>query len=150
MSPARFTGGNIVLPLYSSRGVSPGTPPNQVTWCVGADPCPKRSPRSRSASCWPRSTTPWTKRCFSSCSALRLRPVHTAGTSVFWNQKRPHRPLSITAVQKQMNRSTCHLSKLKLLCGCTFHGLRHNSVTLWKSRRAASLLLVNRLNSPLM
>jgi site-specific recombinase XerD len=37
-------------------------------------------------------------------TCLPLRPAHAVGTSVFWNQKRPHRPLSITAVHKKMER----------------------------------------------
>src|SRR5438093_2250248 len=37
-------------------------------------------------------------------TCLTLRPAQVPGTAVFWNQKRPHRPLSITAVQKKMER----------------------------------------------
>ena len=37
-------------------------------------------------------------------TCLALRPTHVPGTAVFWNQKRPQRPLSITAVQKKMER----------------------------------------------
>jgi site-specific recombinase XerD len=37
-------------------------------------------------------------------TCLTLRPAHAVGTSVFWNQTCPQRPLSITAVQKKMER----------------------------------------------
>lgn len=37
-------------------------------------------------------------------SCLPLRPAQAVGTSVFWTQKRPQRPLSITAVHKKMER----------------------------------------------
>jgi integrase len=37
-------------------------------------------------------------------TCLTHRPAHVPGTAVFWNQKHPHRPLSITAVQKKRER----------------------------------------------
>ena len=37
-------------------------------------------------------------------TCLPLRPTQAVGTSVFWKQKRPQRPLSITAGQKKMAR----------------------------------------------
>jgi site-specific recombinase XerD len=37
-------------------------------------------------------------------TCLARRPAHAVGSAVCWNQKRPHRPLSITAVQKKMER----------------------------------------------
>jgi integrase/recombinase XerD len=37
-------------------------------------------------------------------TGLTLRPTHAVGTSAFWNQKCPQRPLSITAVPKKMER----------------------------------------------
>jgi site-specific recombinase XerD len=53
-------------------------------------------------------------------TCLTLRPPHTVGTSVFWNQKRPQRPLSIAAVQKKMERYA-KAAGLKTSC----HALRH-------------------------
>jgi site-specific recombinase XerD len=53
-------------------------------------------------------------------TCLTLRPTHAVGTSVFWNQKRPHRPLSITAVQKKMERYA-KAAGMKT----SGHGLRH-------------------------
>jgi site-specific recombinase XerD len=53
-------------------------------------------------------------------TCLTLRPAHVPGTAVFWNQKRPHRPLSITAVQKKMERYA-KAAGLKVSC----HWLRH-------------------------
>jgi site-specific recombinase XerD len=53
-------------------------------------------------------------------TCLTLRPAHAVGTSVFWNQKRPHRPLSITAVQKKIERYA-KAAGIKASC----HWLRH-------------------------
>ena len=53
-------------------------------------------------------------------ACLTLRPAHAMGTYVFWNQKRPHRPLSITAVQKKMERYA-QAAGIKASC----HWLRH-------------------------
>jgi site-specific recombinase XerD len=53
-------------------------------------------------------------------TCLALRPAHAMGTYVFWNQKRPHRPLSITAVQKKMER---YAKGAGLKASC--HWLRH-------------------------
>src|SRR5712691_2842381 len=53
-------------------------------------------------------------------TCLTLRPAHVPGTTVFWNQKRPQRPLSITAVQKKMERYA-KAAGIKTSC----HGLRH-------------------------
>ena len=53
-------------------------------------------------------------------TCLALRPAHVPGTAVFWNPKRPHRPLSITAVQKKMERYA-KAAGIKARC----HGLRH-------------------------
>jgi site-specific recombinase XerD len=53
-------------------------------------------------------------------TCLTLRPAHAVGTSLFWNQKRPQRPLSITAVQKKMERYA-QAAGLKTSC----HALRH-------------------------
>jgi site-specific recombinase XerD len=53
-------------------------------------------------------------------TCLTLRPTHAVGTSVFWNQKRPQRPLSIAAVQKKMERYAT-AAGMKTSC----HGLRH-------------------------
>jgi site-specific recombinase XerD len=53
-------------------------------------------------------------------TCLTLRPTHAVGTYVFWNQKRPHRPLSITAVQKKMERYA-NAAGIKT----SGHGLRH-------------------------
>jgi site-specific recombinase XerD len=39
-------------------------------------------------------------------ACLMLRPSHVPGEYVFWNQKRPNRPLSIKAIQKKMERYT--------------------------------------------
>jgi site-specific recombinase XerD len=53
-------------------------------------------------------------------TCLALRPAQVPGTAVFWNQKRPHRPLSIMAVQKKMERYA-KAAGLKASC----HWLRH-------------------------
>ncbi len=53
-------------------------------------------------------------------TCLTLRPAQVPGTAVFWNQKRPHRPLSITAVQKKMER---YAKAAGITASC--HWLRH-------------------------
>jgi site-specific recombinase XerD len=53
-------------------------------------------------------------------TCLTHRPAHVPGTAVFWNQKRPHRPLSITAVQKKIER---YAKAAGLTASC--HSLRH-------------------------
>jgi len=53
-------------------------------------------------------------------ACLIQRPAHMPGTAVFWNQKRPHRPLSITAVQKKMER---YAQAAGITASC--HSLRH-------------------------
>jgi site-specific recombinase XerD len=53
-------------------------------------------------------------------TCLTHRPVHVPGAAVFWNQKRPHRPLSITAVQKKMER---YAQAAGITASC--HSLRH-------------------------
>jgi site-specific recombinase XerD len=53
-------------------------------------------------------------------TCLTHRPAHVPGTAVFWNQKRPHRPLSITAVQKKIER---YAKAADLTASC--HSLRH-------------------------
>jgi site-specific recombinase XerD len=53
-------------------------------------------------------------------TCLTHRPAHVPGTAVFWNQKRPHRPLSITAVQKKMER---YARAAGITASC--HSLRH-------------------------
>jgi site-specific recombinase XerD len=51
---------------------------------------------------------------------LARRPTQAAGRYVFWNQKRPQRPLSIKAVQKRIER---YAKAAGLTVSC--HGLRH-------------------------
>jgi site-specific recombinase XerD len=53
-------------------------------------------------------------------TCLTLRPTNAVGTSVFWNQKCPQRPLSIAAVQKKMERYA-QAAGMKTSC----HALRH-------------------------
>jgi integrase/recombinase XerD len=53
-------------------------------------------------------------------TCLTLRPAHAVGTSVFWHQQRPQRPLSITAVHKKMERYA-KAAGMKTSC----HALRH-------------------------
>src|SRR5438105_6341399 len=53
-------------------------------------------------------------------ACLIHRPAHVPGTAVFWNQKRPQRPLSITAVQKKMER---YAQAAGITASC--HSLRH-------------------------
>src|SRR4030095_8969189 len=48
------------------------------------------------------------------------RPAHCPGPAVCWNQKRPHRPLLITAVQKKMER---YAQAAGITASC--HSLRH-------------------------
>jgi site-specific recombinase XerD len=53
-------------------------------------------------------------------TCLTYRPTQVPGTAVFWNQKRPQRPLSITAVQKKMER---YAQAAGITASC--HSLRH-------------------------
>jgi site-specific recombinase XerD len=53
-------------------------------------------------------------------TCLTYRPTHVPGTAVFWNQKRPHRPLLSTAVQKKMER---YAQAAGITASC--HSLRH-------------------------
>ena len=53
-------------------------------------------------------------------TCLTYKPAHVPGTAVFWNQKRPHRPLSSTAVQKKMER---YAQAAGITASC--HSLRH-------------------------
>jgi site-specific recombinase XerD len=58
-------------------------------------------------------------------TCLALRPTYAVGTSVFWNQKRPQRPLSITAVQKKMERYA-KAAGLKTSCQALRHTFASN------------------------
>ena len=54
-------------------------------------------------------------------TCLALRPAHAVGTYVCWNQKRPRRPLSITAVQKKRERYA-KAAGIKASCHWLHHG----------------------------
>ena len=51
---------------------------------------------------------------------VQRRPSGVPGDAVFWNQKRPHRPLSIKAIQKKMER---YAKAAGITASC--HSLRH-------------------------
>jgi site-specific recombinase XerD len=51
---------------------------------------------------------------------LKQRPPGVPGEAVFWNQKRPHHPLSVKAIQKKMERSA---KAAGIVASC--HRLRH-------------------------
>ena len=53
-------------------------------------------------------------------TCLTYRPTQVPGTAGFWNQKRPQRPLSSTAVQKKMER---YAQAAGITASC--HSLRH-------------------------
>jgi site-specific recombinase XerD len=51
---------------------------------------------------------------------LPLRPAEVPGDYFFWNQKRHHRPLSVKAIQKKMER---YAKAAEIEASC--HSLRH-------------------------
>jgi len=53
-------------------------------------------------------------------ACLQQRPRAAPGEAVFWNQKRPHRPLSSKAIQKKMER---YAEAAGIVASC--HRLRH-------------------------
>ena len=53
-------------------------------------------------------------------ACLQQRPRHVPGELVFWNQKRPSRPLSVKAIQKKIQR---YAKAAGITASC--HSLRH-------------------------
>jgi integrase/recombinase XerD len=51
---------------------------------------------------------------------VQRRPSGVPGDAVFWNQKRPNRPLSVKAIQKKMAR---YANAAGIVVSC--HSLRH-------------------------
>jgi integrase/recombinase XerC len=53
-------------------------------------------------------------------ACLQQRPRHVPGALVFWNQKRPSRPLSVNAIHKKIQR---YANAAGITASC--HSLRH-------------------------
>jgi site-specific recombinase XerD len=62
---------------------------------------------------------------------VQRRPSGVSGDAVFWNQKRPSRPLSVKAIQKKMAR---YANASGIVASC--HSLRHTFASNWLEQGA--------------